>query len=318
MIRAAVDELSSFNVENFPWPAHKDVGPSTQNAKERAARFVGPFVNKMREGLTVGGRFDVSLANSPHLVKALLLDPLGRAAHLVKPILEPAQVAQAKEQMIGELTAVDSAENGVRPAEINYLRKMEMRVEPKNPANGYAGIDVFGFGAAAAAGAEGAAGLPTIRDEVESFFAHRSFAVEVEKAATHGGQYTPAPGAWWKWWASHGRASFPRVSLLALKYLYIDMSEAESERVFSTAGVVLDKRRSRMADTVIEMLVMLKRNMRFVNAMLKGSDEAKLWGAVYGDRQPVEMMVDGAPSRYGPLEPEPAADDSGSDYDDDE
>jgi hypothetical protein len=63
-----------------------------------------------------------------------------------------------------------------------------------------------------------------------------------------------------EWW-SHNKFSFPVLYELSKKYLYIPATSASSERVFSTAGYILNQKRSRMKGTNVDALIFLNQNM---------------------------------------------------------
>jgi hypothetical protein len=54
---------------------------------------------------------------------------------------------------------------------------------------------------------------------------------------------------------------YPRLSLLAKKYLSIPASSVASEKVFSLAGQVVSKKRSRMHPSKVDMFIFLNKNM---------------------------------------------------------
>lgn len=62
--------------------------------------------------------------------------------------------------------------------------------------------------------------------------------------------------AYWK-----NQHAFPRLRQLARKYLCVPPSTVESERLFSTAGLVVDKKRSRLDPERVRMLVFLNKNL---------------------------------------------------------
>lgn len=63
-----------------------------------------------------------------------------------------------------------------------------------------------------------------------------------------------------EWWKKH-QYMFPRLSILAKKYLGIPASSVPSERVFSLAGNLVNKKRSRMKPALVDLLIFLKMNM---------------------------------------------------------
>ena len=63
------------------------------------------------------------------------------------------------------------------------------------------------------------------------------------------------------WWAQNcGR--FKDVGRLAKKYLSIPASSVASERIFSSAGIVIGNRRSCLDPNQLERLVFLNQNLR--------------------------------------------------------
>ena len=62
---------------------------------------------------------------------------------------------------------------------------------------------------------------------------------------------------WWK----RNQYLYPRLSILAKKYLCIPASSVPSERVFSLAGQVVSKKRSRMNASNVDMLIFMNKNM---------------------------------------------------------
>lgn len=63
-----------------------------------------------------------------------------------------------------------------------------------------------------------------------------------------------------EWWKKN-QCVFPRLSILARKYLGIPASSVPSERVFSLAGNIVNKKRSRMKPALVDSLIFLKMNM---------------------------------------------------------
>lgn len=63
-----------------------------------------------------------------------------------------------------------------------------------------------------------------------------------------------------EWWKKNEH-TYPRLSVLAKKYLAIPASSVPSERVFSLAGNLVSKKRSRLKPSLVNTLVFLKMNM---------------------------------------------------------
>ncbi len=60
-----------------------------------------------------------------------------------------------------------------------------------------------------------------------------------------------------EWWHNH-RYQYPRLYEVAKRHLIIPASSATSERVFSAAGYLVDKKRNRLGSRNLEMLLTLK------------------------------------------------------------
>jgi len=67
------------------------------------------------------------------------------------------------------------------------------------------------------------------------------------------------------WWASEVGSSFPLLKSLARRFLAIPATSVASERVFSTAGNVITKKRARLNPKTAEMQVVLHENRRYLN-----------------------------------------------------
>ena len=63
-----------------------------------------------------------------------------------------------------------------------------------------------------------------------------------------------------EWWQQH-EPTFPRVSLLAKKYLCIQATSAPSERVFSTGGNIVTCQRAVLKPEKVDQLIFLARNL---------------------------------------------------------
>ncbi len=62
---------------------------------------------------------------------------------------------------------------------------------------------------------------------------------------------------WWK----NNRSRFPRMVLLACKYLCIPATSIASERTFSTAGNIVTKKRASLGGDTVDILVFLNKNI---------------------------------------------------------
>jgi hypothetical protein len=92
---------------------------------------------------------------------------------------------------------------------------------------------------------------------------------EVDKDVTTGVHADPL--LWWK----EKRFQFPILACLARKYLCIPATEAPSERIFSTASLLLSKFRNRMDPELAGRMVFVKKNYDWYEEFLtkKASEE---------------------------------------------
>ena len=65
-----------------------------------------------------------------------------------------------------------------------------------------------------------------------------------------------------KWWRSNG-PRYPRLAVLARRYLSIPATSTKSERVYSVAGIVVDKRRCALTPEMINTLVIFAEKQFF-------------------------------------------------------
>lgn len=65
------------------------------------------------------------------------------------------------------------------------------------------------------------------------------------------------PLAWWK----KNQDQYPRLSILARKYLCITATSSPSERVFSTGGNIVTCHRNSLKPENVDMLVFLAKNL---------------------------------------------------------
>lgn len=63
------------------------------------------------------------------------------------------------------------------------------------------------------------------------------------------------------WWKTLGSGRYPHVAQMAKKYLSIPGSSVRSERVFSSAGNIVNKKRSALAPSNVDYLVFLANNL---------------------------------------------------------
>ena len=75
-----------------------------------------------------------------------------------------------------------------------------------------------------------------------------------------------------EWWATN-RHKFPLISKVARKYLCFPVTSVSSERVFSVAGRVIEKRRNRLTGANAENLIFLHENWRGVNEYEDDDDD---------------------------------------------
>ena len=63
------------------------------------------------------------------------------------------------------------------------------------------------------------------------------------------------------WWRSEGKANFPLICKIAYKFLILQGTSVPSERVFSTAGTIISKKRNCLSDETASMLIFLNKNL---------------------------------------------------------
>ena len=63
-----------------------------------------------------------------------------------------------------------------------------------------------------------------------------------------------------KWWQS--KVQYPHVSVLAKKYLCIPASSVSSERIFSLAGSIVNKKKTQLTSETFNMLIFLNKNCK--------------------------------------------------------
>lgn len=73
-----------------------------------------------------------------------------------------------------------------------------------------------------------------------------------------------APDDVLSWWSTQGQ-TFPRLSKLARTILPIPATSAPSERIFSTAGLTVNAKRSSLAPSTVDKVVFVHENSHFVS-----------------------------------------------------
>ena len=63
------------------------------------------------------------------------------------------------------------------------------------------------------------------------------------------------------WWSTNCK-QYPHLATLARRYLCIPGTSVRSERVFSTAGIIVDKKRSALDPENVDKLVFLANNLK--------------------------------------------------------
>ena len=62
------------------------------------------------------------------------------------------------------------------------------------------------------------------------------------------------------WWHKHKKI-YPHLYKMAMRYLIVPATSADSERVFSTAGYVLSCKRSKLSGSHANMIIFLNKNL---------------------------------------------------------
>jgi hypothetical protein len=65
-----------------------------------------------------------------------------------------------------------------------------------------------------------------------------------------------------QWWEKHS-GFYQYMSILAKKYLCVPASSVPSERVFSLAGYLVSKKRARLSNFNVDMIIFLNKNMDY-------------------------------------------------------
>ncbi len=65
-----------------------------------------------------------------------------------------------------------------------------------------------------------------------------------------------------QWWKNEGHLKFPMLYKLATKYLSMPATSVPSERIFSTAGEIISKKRNRLGDENASTIIFLNANMK--------------------------------------------------------
>ncbi len=63
----------------------------------------------------------------------------------------------------------------------------------------------------------------------------------------------------YRWWQDRSN-QFPHLLKLAVKYIYLPATSSSSERIFSTAGYILNQRRTRLTGENLNNILFLNLN----------------------------------------------------------
>lgn len=74
-----------------------------------------------------------------------------------------------------------------------------------------------------------------------------------------------------EWWRQQEH-NYPHLAALAKKFLVIPASSASSERVFSSAGFIVNKYRTRLLSSRVDELVFLNKNNDLFDEIMEGED----------------------------------------------
>ncbi|KAE8297845.1 hypothetical protein D5F01_LYC02317 [Larimichthys crocea] len=88
----------------------------------------------------------------------------------------------------------------------------------------------------------------------------RSFSTEPAEGPNSSKQAIPLSGCPLKWWQDHC-SRYPLLSQLAKACLAVPATSVPSERIFSTAGDIVNAQRSQLLPENVDMLIFLKKNM---------------------------------------------------------
>jgi hypothetical protein len=108
------------------------------------------------------------------------------------------------------------------------------------------------------------------KSKMSTFFAHlrtQNFGVERDEFD----RYCEIPeisldeGCPLDWWCQH-KALYPTLAILARRYLAVPASSVLSERLFSNAGNHVTDKRNRLDPDLLNQLVFLKKNIRYVDS----------------------------------------------------
>ncbi|KAJ8353682.1 hypothetical protein SKAU_G00212490 [Synaphobranchus kaupii] len=87
------------------------------------------------------------------------------------------------------------------------------------------------------------------------------YCIESEMAKYKNGKPISLKSCPLEWWKENAKIMYPLLSPLAKAYLSIPATSVPSERVFSTAGDIVNVRRSQLLADNVDMLIFLKKNM---------------------------------------------------------
>jgi hypothetical protein len=62
-----------------------------------------------------------------------------------------------------------------------------------------------------------------------------------------------------QWWKEH-ESDFPKLAIVAWRFLCVPATSVPSERIFSTAGILINKLRNRLSSVLVDKIIFLNKN----------------------------------------------------------
>lgn len=181
-------------------------------------------------------RFPLSTVAPPLSLIASALDPRYKTLDFIPEENRAVVWKRIQEEIPSEAVADLEAETlGTASANIEHPSKKAKRKEDEVKS----GLDIL-FGAANEVSSSG----QRPEDELKAYQHDRT----ISRAED--------PLAWWK----ANETKYPRLAILTRRYLSITATSVPSERVFSVAGLILNKRRSALSAEHANILIFLNKN----------------------------------------------------------